>query len=361
MDAAARSASAALDLDDALFAQGERFSYFQAVRLLRRRARLSGADPERLRVRPHLALGFPESDIERIERDMPRYRASRAAYHANDSDPLEAAAREPAATPRITANFFGLYGVSSPLPNFYTEDLLEEAREGRSGMREFLDILHYTLYPLLFESWIKYRPHLRVIEEGDESMLERLYAFVGLQERVMRRSGHDSRSGALPDAAQLLRYAGLFSQRPHSSLGLKTLLADAFALADVQIVNCVESWLPVPADQRLMLGGNRHALGVECYLGEQSRDANNHLRVELRGLSLDLFEALQPGQHEHKRLRFLVRYYLTEPFEVTVLLELRAGLAKNARAGGQQWNALGRDTWLAPHALASPRPLCFSI
>ncbi|MDR5805574.1 type VI secretion system baseplate subunit TssG [Caballeronia sp. LZ001] len=341
MDAAARSTSSALD--DALFEQGERFAYFQAVRLLRRRARLAGDDPERLRVRPRLALGFPESDIDQIERDLPR-------RHAD----LDDDAPEPAPTPRITANFFGLYGVSSPLPSFYTEDLIEEEREGRSGMREFLDILHYTLYPLLFESWVKYRPHVRVVEEGDTAMLERLYAFVGLHERSMRRDD-------TPGVSDMLRYAGLFSQRPHSALGLKTLLADAFAPADVHIVNCVESWLPIPDDQRLTLGDGRHALGVECYLGQESRDATNHVRIELRGLPLALFEALQPGRREYERLRFFTRYYLTEPFDVTVLLELRAGLAENARTGGMQWNALGRDTWLAPRANAVPRPVSFAI
>ncbi|MDR5837103.1 type VI secretion system baseplate subunit TssG [Caballeronia sp. LZ034LL] len=344
MDAAARSTSAALD--DALFNQGERFGYFQAVRLLRRRARLAGDDPERLRVRPRLALGFPETDIDGIERDMPRPPAGPGEYDEDTPAPRP--------TPRITANFFGLYGVSSPLPTFYTEDLLEEAREGRTGMREFLDILHYTLYPLLYESWIKYRPHLRVVEEGDESMRERLYAFVGLQERTLRRDD-------APGVADLLRYAGLFSQRPHSALGLQTLLADAFAPARVQIVECVESWLPIPADQRAALGDMRHALGVECYLGTQCRDANNRLRVELRDLPVALFEALQPGRREHERLRFLIRYYLTEPFDVTVLLELRAGVVANARAGGGHWSALGRDTWLAPSPDAVPRPVSFAV
>ena len=58
---------------------------------------------------------------------------------------------------RIEANFFGLYGVTSPLPTFYTEDLIDEMRQGHSAGRDFVDILHAALYPLLFRAWEKHR------------------------------------------------------------------------------------------------------------------------------------------------------------------------------------------------------------
>ncbi|SDV47139.1 type VI secretion system baseplate subunit TssG [Chitinasiproducens palmae] len=367
MDAPARPASTALD--ERLFAEGERFSYFQAVRLLRRQARLDGRDPHALRVRPRLGLGFPETDIDRIERVLPP--VQEAASFADVTDVVAVADLGPATStdatdaatadtgpadfvPRITANFFGLYGVSSPLPSFYTEDLLEEEREGRRGTREFLDILHYAIYPLLFDGWVKYRPQVRIVEENDAAMLDYLYAFVGLNDRAMR--GRDR-----PGVSDLLRYAGLFSQRPHSALGLQTMLADAFAPAEVTIVSCVEGWLPIPGDQRLVLGEMRHGLGESCYLGEQARDHSSQLGIELRELPLALFDALQPGQTEHERLRFLVRFYLLDPLQVTVALQLRAGEARPARAGGMQWNRLGNNTWLAPPAHMRTREIRFPV
>jgi type VI secretion system protein ImpH len=349
-------------LDEALFAEGERFAYFQAVRLLRRRARRLGLDPDRLRVRPRLALGFPETDIDQIERDVLRrapVREPGTLSATGDADAGTEIVGPPAQLvradlPRITVNFFGLYGVSSPLPNFYTEDLIDEEREGRTGTREFLDIVHYAVYPLLYDGWVKYRPAMRVVEEGDTGMLDNLYAFVGLNDRTMRGEKR-------PGVDDLLRYVGLFAQRPHSALGLQTLLADAFTPAEVEVVSCVESWLPIPGDQRLVLGERRHALGVECYLGEQSRDANSALRIELRNLPLTLFDMLQPGRPQYERLQLLVRYYLNEPMEVGVLLALQSGEVASARVNGLRWNQLGRDTWLSPDPRTVLRPVRFTI
>src|SRR3546814_7786829 len=94
-----------------LLAEGHRYAFFQALRLLRLHL---GEETfaQSVRVRPTLSLSFPENDINSIVRE---------------NDIL-----------RITANFFGLYGVTSPLPTFYTEDLIrseEHTSELQSLMR----------------------------------------------------------------------------------------------------------------------------------------------------------------------------------------------------------------------------------
>lgn len=370
MDAEARSAAA--PVAEQLFTEGERFAYFQAVRLLRRYARANGLAPDALRVRPKLGLGFPETDIDCIE----RLQAVPVAEAADDwldpeqtpspqavqdlQDAAHALAHDPAPISdipevlRLTANFFGLYGVASPLPSFYTEDLLDEQREGRHGMRAFLDILHCTIYPLLFDGWLKYRPQVRIVEEGDARMLDHLYAFVGLHDQALRPREQ-------PGVDDLLRYAGLFAQRPHSALGLRTMLTDAFAPAQVAIYSCAHGWLAIPQDQRTALGDERHALGIECYLGTLIDDRENHLRIELGQLPPELFHALLPGQAMHERLRFLVRFYLLDPLEVIAAIGLPAGHARPARAGGSTWNRLGLNTWLAPDAQHVPEPVKFRI
>lgn len=309
-------------VEERLLANGERYAYFQAVRLLRLFGKADGHAGDMLRTRPQLTLAFPETDIDRIER------RAEGGY-------------------RITANFFGLYGVASPLPTYYTEDLLDEQREGRHATRDFLDIVHHALYPLLFEAWSKYRLQRRVIEEGDRKVENHLYAFVGLDDPARR--------AALPYAQDLLRYAGLFNLRPHSALGLKTLLSDAFQPATVAIECCVPTVVPIPADQRLALGMQGHCLGENAYLGAEIDDVSSHLGIRLSDLPEALFHRLLPGEPDHERLRFLVGYYLTDPLTVTVELELRPGAARTARthahgADGMKWCRLGLDTWLAPEA-----------
>ena len=108
-------------LIDELVEHGHEFSFVQVMRLARRyldsdgEAGIPGIPwQERVRIRPELSLAFPAADVAKVERD---------------GDNL-----------RVTATFLGLYGPSSPLPTFYTEDLMEESSNDESVFRDFLDI-----------------------------------------------------------------------------------------------------------------------------------------------------------------------------------------------------------------------------
>lgn len=332
--------SASLAVEEQLLAHGERFSYFQAIRLLRLLGAARGMPLDHLRIRPRLSLGFPENDIDRIE-----YLPEGKGY-------------------RVTANFFGLYGVASPLPTYYTEDLFEQEREGRHATRDFLDVIHHAMYPLLFEAWRKHRLQDRVVEDGDAEVLDQLYAFTGLHNRKLREE--------LPESGDLLRYAGLFNQRPRSASGLQTLLADAFHPASVRIESCTLQHLPIPSDQCLRLGMQAHCLGEETHLGSQIDDYSSSLTISLSDLPEDLFHQLLPGTAGHARLQFLTRFYLIDPLEVRVELELRHDDARAARtlaepltsgtdAAMPNWSRLGLDTWLVPEQGHEPTSVRFSL
>lgn len=327
MAAETRTANAAVRA--ALLANGEKYGYFQAIRLLRLFDRGVGARHENLRVRPKLGLDFPESDIDLIEA-LPQ-----GGY-------------------RIVANFFGLYGVASPLPTYYTEDLFEEAREGRHATREFLDIVHYAMYPLLFDAWSKYRLEQRVIEDQDEVLLGRFYAFVGLDDP-------DLRADLLPGSALLLRYAGLLNQRPRSALGLRTMLADVYGEAHVEIDCCVPDTVPIPADQMCRLGVQGHQLGEAAYLGSQIDDYSNRLRVRFSDVPQALFHQLLPGGARYGQMRFLIRFYLIDPLVVDVEINLRHSEAQAARLGRGLWTRLGMDSWLMPEQADLPTQVKFRL
>ncbi|MCA8913221.1 MAG: type VI secretion system baseplate subunit TssG, partial [Planctomycetes bacterium] len=93
-----------------LIKDGRHHSFFEAVRLLHglhRDAPKVGyqgpAERERIRIRPLLSMSFPSADVDHVDTiEMPdgseRY--------------------------RLNVTFMGLYGSSTPLPSFYTEDLI---------------------------------------------------------------------------------------------------------------------------------------------------------------------------------------------------------------------------------------------
>lgn len=311
-----------------LLEKGGRFSFFQAVRLLRRTG--EGVDrSSRLRIRPKLSLGFPDTDIDSI-RSLPD------GGH------------------EIVANFFGLYGVASPLPTFYTEDLFEEEREGRHATRDFLDIVHQSLYGLLVDTWGKYRLPLRAIEHLDAKILNHLYAFVGLENIALRSSL--SGTSELP-----LRYAGLFNLQKRSALGLCTLLADTFAPASVDLLPCVPCVAEIPDDQRLRLGQQGHRLGEESYLGSEIDDCENNLLIRIADLPEDVFRSLLPGSDGNRKLQSLISFYLIDPLGVDIELHPKKVEVEPFRLGGASWSCLGHDSWLAPVADSTLAPVCFHL
>jgi len=130
------------------------YDYFQAVKLLkrykeanqeqsstsRRRRKREKVNETTLKIR-ELSLDYADSDINDV-------------YVDNEGN-IE-----------LTTNFMGLYGISSPLPAYYTEELLDDQWDGDDAPRDFLDIIHQHLYPMLYSAWQKYRfAHQRQILE----------------------------------------------------------------------------------------------------------------------------------------------------------------------------------------------------
>jgi type VI secretion system protein ImpH len=76
--------------------------------------------------------------------------------------------------------------------------------------------------------------------------------------------------------------------------------------------------------------------------------------VRLADLPQPLFHQLLPGGTAHTRLRFLTRFYLIDPLDVEVELDLRREAAGAARLGRGPWSQLGYDTWLKPAQATQP-------
>ena len=305
-----------------LLQQSERYSFFQAYRLLRLIAIKEGLPDAEIKVRPNISLNFPGTDLSEIREAKP------GSYH-------------------LTANFLGLYGVTSPLPTFYSEQLLDEQHEGRHSNRDFLDIISRTIDPLFFQAWLKSRAHIRITEFNDERLLEILHTFVGINrpKRFRDQTGF----------SHLLRFAGLFSQFPRSAMGLRTIVAALYPESQVEVVQQDERWQPIPDDQRFSLGAQACTLGEDSHVGSIVRSRSNNLTVRIHDIEQATFLSLLPGQAEFRKLAFIIRYYLIDPLQVRLDLQLRRGAAQPIALGSpdRHWAALGHDTWLvdtrSPH------------
>lgn len=111
---------------------------------------------EPVRFRPHPGMGFPASELKDLE-----------------------ASEYPHLPPTIRVTFMGLYGVESPLPTHYTDDITQR-REGVEAMTDFLDIFNHRLIAQYYRIWRKYSYPATFREGGKDETSRYLLGLVGL-------------------------------------------------------------------------------------------------------------------------------------------------------------------------------------
>ncbi|WP_051553821.1 type VI secretion system baseplate subunit TssG [Desulfobulbus elongatus] len=325
------------DLKDILVSQARRFPYQQAVRLLHLLLEHEAggilSDEERsrsVRTRPELSLSFSSSDI--------------AAIDAVEEEPSRF---------QLTATFLGLYGASSPLPTFYTEELLDEWREGQDLSRRFFDVLNTGLYDLFFRGWAKYQLAYQLHERQNAETRERLFALLGLPEQVWRdRVRHPVR---------LLRYIGLTTQAPHSAAGLQAMIRDFLDSDQVEVRQCVQRLVAIPVQQRLLLGQQGHSLGEDTVLGQEMAERGGKFQLHIEAHTAEQFHDLLPDRPAFAEVVQLVRFYVDRPLAWDMVLSLPARDVQAVTLGGRQWSRLGWNTWLQTESSSSAQPLAVTL
>jgi type VI secretion system protein ImpH len=277
------------------------FSFFQAVQLLQRYlggVQVGGRGPaaeETLRLVPAVSMSFPAADLVAVE-------------------PVAASASRPERY-RLTTSFLGLYSSDSPLPTFYTEDLLWR-EDDQKAVRDFLDIFHHRILSLFYRAWEKYRLPVQ-FREGTDDYSRRVFSLLGLG--TVQLIG----SSGLP-SVRLLRYAGLFTRKPHSASGMAGMLRDYFALPAIAVNQCRERWTPIDPAQRNRLGVMNSMLGKDLSIGAKVRDFGSKFRVVIGPLALPDYLRFLPESKDYAAVINLVRLYATDRLDFDLELRLKA-------------------------------------
>ncbi len=320
---------------DKLLSESSSFSFVQALRLfihyISRQSEIDDMDKNDilekcLRMRPELTLRFPGTDITNIEK--------------LDEQDLKY---------RLTVTFLGLYGASSPLPTFYTEDLLDELSDEKSIKRDFLDIINYRLYPLFFRIWSKYRLFYKVCEEHDSKSIDILYSMQGLEDPGLRKK--------IFNIEKYFRYTGLMLQFPRSAEGLESMIEDCFNLAgQVSIAQCVKRKVIIRDDQHSIVGSSCCTLGEDAVIGEEISDISGKFQIFIRDADAVTLHSFLPDRELFIELGQLVEFYVDQPLEWELVVELRneineiTGTAniETVQLGNRNrmWANLGWNTWV---------------
>jgi type VI secretion system protein ImpH len=331
-----------------LLAHPQKFSFNQLVRLLRLWARGEDLDlwsstvRKRLSFRPPLSLGFAVTDVQDLELEL--------SEDPNDSCPF--------AHGRITASFLGLYGPSSPLPTFYTERLLDEQSEDSTVTRDFLDIFNNGFFVSFIRLTSILFPLHRGMMENDPAARHMLLSLASF--------GNAALVARLADEGTFLRYAGLFFQNVRSAAGLRVIMAEAAGKGEANIICNAPRLVPVPAEQRLLLGHASCSLGEDAVLGAAVLCHEGKIIIEFNRLDEASMRALLPGTRRTALLHDLVRNYCREPLEYAVVLRLLPGEARPLILGGDEqgrFATLGHDAWagIGGRDAGSPLPAAAAL
>lgn len=352
-----------------LFAEGYRFDFFQAVRLLEilyspeksaqdegieldTKAMIARSTVSRathpstvpavekvedfVRFKSAVSLKFPTSDISEVKfkNSPPGRNLEVPANHV-----LEIPITE------MLVNLMGLAGALGPLDMPTTELIIERAAKKDTALKDFLDIFNHRLISLLYRIRKMHRIGLEDEPPGQDKISKYLFSIIGL--------GTDGLMGRmLVRDRSLLHYAGLLSQQPRSIVGLELILSDYFKIK-VKAHQFVGDWYDLDESQWTKIGekaGQNHVLGQGAVvLGTRVWDRQAKIEIQLGPLTYQQFLNLIPTGWGYRSLCDLTRFYLGDTLDVSFRLVLKGAELPLPMLGMIDEPVLGWTSWLTVH------------
>ena len=258
------------------------FTFFQAIRLLEQAypetvpvGESGPASREVVRLRPTSSLAFPTSDLTAVTR------------RRSGEPPIE-----------IETPIFGLYGPSSPLPAFYSEDILKRELLGESDpVRVFLDVLNHRLLALLFRAWSKYRWEF-TFKPG---ATDRTSAASPGAARARDRGPAANEWAFLPGACSATPD---LSRSAHAArCSLAGVISDYFDDVPADVEQCVLRRVEIPVEDQNRIGIANGTLGEDLVIGKSVPDRTGKCRIRLGPMDRARYEQFLPGGRSYSDAR----------------------------------------------------------
>lgn len=305
--------------------QGNRFGFYQLMFLLERVH--AGAAPigidgpaqnERIRLRPDPTMAFASSDVASV---------ASVTY----PDGVERT--------RVTTTFMGLYGSTSPLPNYFVEHVAQSEHQGeRQPVREMLDVFHHRLLSLIYRTWTKYRLYVGYKSKGADAFTRRMLCAAGID-------GFGAHNPPIHKFL-FLRYAPMLAWRARSARGLNVALDEMFGNLGVRIEQFVGAWILIEKPYRNRLGQANAQLGESLTIGKYVFDASSRYKIVLGPLGYDDYLAFLPGGHKRPLLRGVCAVFTRGMYDVLLELHVKPDAAPRYQLGSPRASTLKRTAWL---------------
>ncbi len=276
---------------------------------------LGPADREVLRFRPALDLGFPSSDIDSIS-------------------------VRPEGGHTIEGTFLGVYGIASPLPAYFTENLLHA--DDPAVERGFLDIFHHRLYSLFHRCWERMHVELGYRADGSDDFSRRAMGLAGLRHEDLAGERHTS-------PGRLMGLSGSLAGQTRSLAQIEAAIATWFPELPFAVESCVGTWIAVPPDQQNRLGVGNCSLGSDLSLSNQVFDRASTFGIAIGPVPLETYLRFLPSGDLMAELREVIELLNTDSLDYRVdLLLLPEDLPRLTLEGlfSTDQTRLGWSTWI---------------
>lgn len=268
-----------------------------------------GTDP--VRFRPWPGMGFPVSELKRVETD-------------EDSPDLP---------PTVRTTFLGMYGVDSPLPGNYLDDIAQR-RDGHEATSAFLDIFSHRITTQYYRIWRKYAYPATFEAGGGDATSQCLLGLVGLG--IPGTAAH-----VATPVSRFLALLGTMRLPTRNAEGIRALVS--LLAPDTQALVTPHDPVKVPIERRAGLAADsRVPLWQRATLGKTAKESGSRVLLTLVTRNPQEAEGWLPGGHYHTDLLALLRVYLGYRSDARLRLTVPVSLLPEPRLGKTRRIQLGR-------------------
>lgn len=268
-----------------------------------------GDDP--VRFRPWPGMGFPVTELRTVETDE----------------------ENPELPPTVRTTFLGMYGVDSPLPGAYLDDIAQR-REGYEAITSFLDIFSHRITTQYYRIWRKYAYPATFETGGRDATSQCLLGLVGFG--IPGTAEH-----VATPVSRFLALLGTMRLPTRNAEGIRALIS--LLAPHTQAIITEPDPVKVYIDNRSGLGvGNRVRLSQRATLGKSAKEACSRVLVTLVTNDADEAEGWLPGGQLHTDLLILMRVYLGYRSDARLRLTVPVRLLPEPRLGNARRIQLGR-------------------
>ena len=239
-----------------------------------------------VRFRPHPGMGFPVSELKALE---------------TDADGL----------PTVRTTFMGLYGVDSPLPTSYIDDITQQ-REGHEALAGFLDIFNHRIMTQFYRIWRKYSYPATYEAGGKDNISQNLLGLIGM-------GIPGSQQHFATPTSRFLALLGVMRQPGRTAEGVQALvrlLAPA-TRADVT-PHCLRAVRI--ASPMAFTDEGADWLRDATVLGDEATDANSQLLISLHTEDSEEAKEWLPDGSIYADFLVLLRVYLGWRYKARIQL-----------------------------------------